>query len=158
MFAKKEDMIFGSLVHDATARMDTGKQKICDFIEPLRSRVLAWEKFKQDFGLSFKKEVIEQKEYNMIYGYAGTPDRVGKILVEIKTGPLNESAGMQLAGYANTYNLKRKEKAFKLLGVSLRSDGSYRAAKFDYSEHFNKFLECLKEWRQENDKNESHKN
>lgn len=92
----------GSYVHEATAMDDRGELDY-DSLDPRLVPYLdAYRAFRDESG--FVPEIIEEPVASESMGYAGTPDRLGKlgrqkIILDIKTGSVPDWAGLQLAAY-----------------------------------------------------------
>lgn len=136
---------FGTLVHRVTEASD--KSNLWKWKEVLKERAdivaccEAWEKWRD----KFVKEIvdIEKVVWSDVYGVAGTTDRAVIMkgdedvsIVDIKTGGLWETVGVQLAGYMVMYNERggAKGPARRRIAVQLpRKDPGTRRIK-EYSE------------------------
>ena len=80
----------GTNVHRTLELLDTGKMSWDDVPESMVPYVVGWVKFKRE--QEFEAKVIETPVGHPLYGYAGTPDRIGVLkrkwwsVVEIKSG------------------------------------------------------------------------
>lgn len=137
----------GKAVHIACHYLDEGDLDIESVDEAHRLYVRAWERFKAD--ARFTPKLIEHRIFHPTYGYCGTLDRTGTIeggatiLLDIKTGLAERWHGIQLAGYANSFD---KPGRFRRLTVLLRRDGTYKVHEYsatEYRDHWNTFRACL---------------
>lgn len=107
----------GKKVHTTTELYDT-EDLFLDDLHPLLQQYLQqWAKFKLDYN--FQITDIETMLFHSVYRYAGRLDRVGiieaekftgKALIDIKSGLMHHSHAIQLAAYAELYNMGKKVK------------------------------------------------
>lgn len=119
----------GQAVHAAMhylVQNDLDESSIHPIIMPY---IEAGKKFLAETG--FKAQAVEQIVYDPIYGVAGTYDATGTwvlsdgdILIDYKTGALEDHVGLQMAAYAACL-----EKYHHRFAVQLRADGTYRLSK-----------------------------
>lgn len=124
----------GSAVHQICQYLDEGDLDIKTVDPRLFGYLDAYKKFRRE--VQFDIQGIELKVASAIYGYAGTLDRWGfagnglPILVDIKTGALSPPVGIQLTGYQlallEWYNIH----CFKLFGLQLKEDGTYKMKEY----------------------------
>ena len=99
----------GSIIHKACQRFDEEECEVSEVLATLphdyHGRFISYVSFKKTTG--FVPTMIEMMVYSATHWYGGRPDRVGTmngidglVLVDIKNGPPDRSAGLQLAGYA----------------------------------------------------------
>lgn len=112
--------------------------------------VAAWRKFRRETG--FTPELIEHKGYNEAYGFAGTLDRMGtmivgdktiEVLLDIKCGDAPGWTRIQTASYASFFQSPRR---FTRVAVELHKDNNYRLFRWegkDWQADFNAFVACL---------------
>jgi len=137
----------GSYVAIATSLSDEGKLKSVP--DAINGYIQAYESFLYDSG--FKIEQNEQPLADEAYGYAGTPDRVGKIgkdrvVVDIKTGQAWPHYKLQTAGYAQLLPPPVKRAC-----VYLANNGTYKVRHHTNPRDWNVFAAALKiaHWRRE---------
>lgn len=120
--------------------------------------VVAARKFISEFGL--KPERVENRVYDIRYGYAGTFDVVGKLsdgaeaIVDWKTGLLLPGHRVQMAGYAHGTGEPLR---YRRLLVGLRADGDYtvnEATRADYPSEFAVFAGAVAtmQWRMKHER------
>lgn len=125
---------FGKAVH-AACELDDLDQLDEHALDPaIKPYLDAWRKFCAEHRVEW--EWIEAPKHHPTLGYAGTPDRIGKVngllaVVDIKTtAALYPSVGPQLAAYAA---LSDPQLGFlmKRIAVQLKADGTYTAKTHD---------------------------
>ncbi len=135
---------FGDLVHNITACVDAGRENPnADMMkkdEGLRKCVEAWYRWRDKFVVEFV--AIEKMVWSDKYGVAGTLDREAMLkgddmpsILDIKTGGLYETVGMQLFGYREMRNERpgRKGPAKRVLAIQLpRKRPGHRTVKEYY--------------------------
>jgi hypothetical protein len=96
----------GTYVHKATELYDLGNLDPSSLDSAIVPFVEAYRSFRGK--VDFKPTLIEHKVFNRARGYAGTLDRAGllngilngrKVVIDIKTGKVSKTAGIQLAAY-----------------------------------------------------------
>lgn len=123
----------GKAVHMACQLDDEGALDEAELDPVLVPYLAAWRAFSADHGVAWTS--IEKAGYHPTLGYAGTPDRVGKVVgrssvVDIKTTyELMPPVGPQLAAYAHLTDANLGQ-GLQRLGVQLRADGSYHVQKY----------------------------
>lgn len=155
--------IRGSIVHSLTEGIDMGLMAVQDAYDDaekcdLLGYVKAWEKFKQDTGAY--PFVIEERVFSLLYGYAGTLDRICKFvtssdiwLVDIKTGILMPEHALQTAAYEQAYREANPlPKITHRMCVQLKSDGTYTTKTHKSKTDLGAFLAALtlRTWREQN--------
>ena len=137
----------GTAVHKACELADLGTLDYGALDPALFPYVEAWERFKAE--TKFVPIRVEARVHSEVYGYAGTLDRIGSMnyretLIDIKSGEVYPSAGVQLAAY-NKAALERGLIAGLLprYAVQLRDDGTYSLHPFTDSVDFNVFAAAL---------------
>ena len=113
----------GKAVHLATQFLDEGRLDSNTLDPAIVGYVEAYRAFK--FERQFQPDSIEKVVWNLMLGLAGTYDRIGMLklerwLIDIKTGVVDDVAGLQLAGYNMCLPTPLKRMA-----VQLKPDGSY---------------------------------
>ena len=99
---------FGTIVHAATALDDQNDLDELSVDAEVLAYVRGWRKFRQDWD--FLPRMIERRFADVIYQYAGTPDRFGlcsrpgekavrHATIDIKTGVSDPTHGPQAAAY-----------------------------------------------------------
>ncbi len=136
----------GSAVHAASLLVDLGDEP-----EPLPEAwggyLRAWLAFRADVPCSWTE--LEQPRMSEIYGFAGTPDRVGMVMgrpaiVELKTAQSGARVpwhGVQLA--AQDMLLDGRRGLRQRLAVYLLPDGRYRLREYADSADYLTFLSNL---------------
>lgn len=137
----------GTAVHKACELSDLGLLDWSALDPILMPYVEAWERFKAE--TRFLPTLIEKRVYSETYGYAGTLDRVGlmndhTVLIDIKSGAVYPSAGVQLAAY-NRAALERGAIEYPLprYVVQVCDNGKYALHPFTDSADFNVFAAAL---------------
>ncbi len=106
--------------------------------EHVLPRLMAWRKFKVDHDVEIV--ISEEPMYYSALGYAGTPDKYVRLLsaergrtrrttavIDLKTvAQMKPVIGVQLSGYRLLLEAHACVKVDLMLGVQLRSDGTYR--------------------------------
>jgi hypothetical protein len=123
----------GTRIHAATARFDLGGGWGDDLLVDDLPRVRAYAAF-----LDARQPIydeIEQPRYSSRYGFAGTPDRVGRwrdgraFVLDIKTGGVTPDCGPQTA--AQVALVDADPRARLRYTLHLRPDGAYRLVAWD---------------------------
>ena len=120
---------FGTAVHLATTLWDQNDLDM-DSLDPAIVPYLeAWKRFCDETKITF--EAIESQVVSEKYRYAGTLDRIGFLnekatVIDIKTGVVNPTIGVQLAGYLVAWNETHVLKVTKRASVALLKDGRYK--------------------------------
>lgn len=122
------DPTLGSRVHTLTEHHDNGTPHLITEDDALALMYLAhWRQFLEDYDAVWS--AIEERIHNPAWGYAGTLDRRGRmvingephaVIVDIKTGEPDRWHGVQLAGYA--FALGTNTTDYRRFGVYLRPD------------------------------------
>lgn len=146
-YLKEEAAWRGSVVHRVCELDDLGTLDESTVDAQALPYLEAWRKFKRETG--FVAEEIERPRYDAHYGYAGTPDRIGRcknsaVVIDLKTGAEMKHHKVQLAAYSHLLNFPWSRRRFV---VRLKPDGSY-IVPGEYSvaslrEDFNVFLWAL---------------
>lgn len=147
----KEAGEYGDLVHEITMWDDMGaKKKVQLWLRKhpfLAEPLFAWRKWVS----TYIKEwiLIEEIVYSDKWMCAGKIDRVAVIvgdasssILDIKTGGMWDTIGVQLAGYLIVYNEKTKRKAQRRLAISMPRARPGVLLLKEYSE--DKFIEEFK--------------
>ncbi len=134
----------GTAVHQATNLDDAGTLDP-ETVDPAVTPYLeAWRRFRSDTNL----EILESEKtvWSTRHRYAGTLDRIARIhgclwVLDIKTGILGRSVGLQLAAYAATQGTGIQKRA----AVQLRPGEipSYRLIQYKDHADFTVFMACL---------------
>ncbi len=147
----------GTATHQATALDDINDLDFDTLSPGLLPYVQAWQKFKADYKISFRREQIEQKLYSKKWGFCGTLDRLPvKIdrkmtLIDLKTcTSMQKYFRLTTAAYAilAEENLPRTESLPKFIiqqrwGVQLLPDGTFRIHKYENTRDRQYFLSEL---------------
>ena len=100
-------------------------------------RLYAWRKFRQEMPFTVVKS--EERGFDRIYGFAGTPDRLvafpdaRRAVIELKSGPIQAAAAIQTAAQAHLLSPGSPER-YRRFAVHLRGDGSYSVKEFCQSQ------------------------
>jgi hypothetical protein len=137
----------GKAVHFATQLDDEGDLDEASVAPEILPYVEAHRKFKAETG--FVPEMIESRICLPQLGYAGTPDRYGKIgkhktMVDYKTGQIYPWVKLQLAAYANGLP---NGTSIQRMAVRLKNDGTYRIVSYpitDFARDLADFLACVR--------------
>ena len=137
---------FGVAVHLATALWDQNDLDMDSMDVAIVPYLEAWKRFRDETKITF--EAIETQVVSEKYRYAGTLDRIGFLnekatVIDIKTGVVNPTIGVQLAGYLVAWNEAHVLKVTRRASVSLRKDGSYRLDFWDDKSDWATFLSLL---------------
>jgi hypothetical protein len=140
-FRGTEALDRGTLVHDLTARRDSGERIPLNHV-PLKFRgfLRAWDKFKDE--TNFKADLIEHRVVCASPLYAGTLDRLGHFspndttptILDLKThntGRVGQWVKYQLVGYGHALNAR---KIYQRVGVALHPNGTYAITRFPVTE------------------------
>ena len=138
----------GTRIHAATARFDLGGGWGDDLLETDVPRVRAYAAFKLAHQPIYDE--IEQPRWSKAYGFAGTPDRVGRwrdgrqFVIDLKTGAPCPDHGPQTA--AQVLLVSTKPQARLRYTLHLRDDGTYRLRRWDDDGDFAVFLYRLRQF------------
>jgi len=149
----------GRAVHRACHLLDIGDldweslKPIEDALsEPITGYVKGWARFKRELG--FVPAIIERSIYHPAYLYAGTPDRIGEtpdgkqILLDIKTGPVEDWCAVQLSGYDEALTAQGMVGWRRRMGIQLKPGGDFAPPRFfDDAYDGPIFLNMLAEFR-----------
>ncbi len=118
----------GRYVHEACALLDSGELDEATLDPVLRPYLGAYQKFLAECRVEW--EAIEQPVEDALYGYRGTPDRVGMIngkrtVLDIKSGAMQPWTALQTAAYSACLGNRLVR-----FGLELRADGTYRLTEF----------------------------
>lgn len=143
----------GKAVHLALEYLDRGTLDRDSVSDELLGYIEAYERFCIDSG--FYVALSERSRFHAIRRYAGTFDRTGVIghddavIVDFKTGEVQDGHFLQLAAYAHFFPHPRR---FRLIALKLSANRQYRvyeapASKFDV--HSNVFFSTINaaHWR-----------
>lgn len=160
-FCTQEGLERGSRVHKATEMFDRGTLDWNSVDESEIGYVQAYEKFILDTG--FKPEIIEEKLYSPTFGFAGIPDRAGKlngrnVIVEIKTGVENRRYE-RLQTAAQYILLTENYTDYKIssrIALHIKNDGSYSIGKpfLHHSKDISQFMALKTIYNLKNSKEE----
>jgi len=136
----------GTAVHEALALLDEEALDEETVGDEIRGYIQAYLRFKRESG--FVPALIEHRDWNRTYRYAGTLDRTGTIgddlvVLDFKTGMVLPGHRLQLAAYAAFLDGPRR---FRRMALQLNGDGSYRVHEFaqrDYQRELGIFLAAL---------------
>lgn len=147
----KEAADYGELVHEITMHSDLGEKRKVDAMltkhDFLLQPLLAWDKWVEHTIRRWI--IIEEIVWSKRWMCAGKIDRVGIIIgdeypsiIDIKTGGMWDTIGVQLAGYMLLYNEKVRLKAKRRLAISMPRKEPGKLAPKQYSE--DKYIEEFK--------------
>ncbi len=139
----------GRIVHKIAELEDRGKLDLSSIDPRLVGYAEAYRKFKRE--TRFRPFLIEWRFHDRVLDYCGTLDRLGEafddevMLVDLKTGDVEEWVGLQLVGYergvlahpkAPDYLAGRglkvqKYRPIKRRALQLRADATYKLHPFD---------------------------
>jgi len=141
----------GTAAHQATALDDINDLDFDTLSPGLLPYVQAWQKFKADYKISFRREQIEQKLYSKKWGFCGTLDRLpviigGKLtLIDLKTSTAMQkyfrltTAAYALLAEENFPKMKIRQR----WGVQLLPTGRYKIHVYDDPRDKQYFLSAL---------------
>ena len=147
----KEAGDYGTMVHEITMWSDMKKPKKVEAIlkknEFLFPTLLSWDEWVRQY---IKEWIaIEQIVWSNKLRCAGRIDRVGIMvgdkspsIIDLKTGGMWDTIGVQLAGYLVLYNEKAKKKAHRRLAISLPRKEPGKLSVKEFTEE--KFVEEFK--------------
>lgn len=137
----------GVAVHDACHLENLGTLDWDSLHPEVLPRVEAWKAFKRDFG--FEVMLSEATVYEPDFQIVGMLDDFGwssvkskHILVDIKSGPVQQWAAYQTAGYALAVKYLTGILPSRY-AIHLRADGKYRLHAFNDFRDFNMFVSML---------------
>jgi len=153
----------GTAVHLAT-QLDDEDDLDEDSLDPVLIPYLeAWRKFRREQDVQI--EGVENRVYHQRHRYAGTYDRIGRILkqsdelavIDIKAvAKLFPHIGVQTAAYQAALNSARKkaDHVTRRYAVQLKPDGTYRLEEYSDEADLSVFLGLLQvhNWRQRHGK------
>lgn len=138
----------GSAVHNACWYDDQDDLDEASLDSVLRPYVDAYRKFKVETG--FVPSDIETPIYNDLLGYAGTPDRIGKLgdgrlcVPDLKSGASSKVTRYQTVAYASCLPSPRK---YVRMEVRLQPNGKYSLQVYepkDYQKDFDNWQSILR--------------
>ena len=152
----KEAAEFGTSVHNICYAIDKKNwadvTSICKKDKQFNACAEIWERWV--IGTVSKIIGIEELVWSDKLGVAGRIDRICVLkgdkkpsIVDIKTGNLHESIGIQLAGYKILYNAKHKRKVDRVLVAHMprKAPGTLRISNaYDDPKYIKQFKEILK--------------
>lgn len=132
----------GRYVADATAMYDAGELDQDELDPALKPYVEAWAAFR--LQAPFVIEQAEQPLHSEIYGFAGTPDRVGLMggapcVLDIKTGAPERWHALQLAAYSMLIGIPGLQR----FGLYLSADGKWTSRRYSDPNDEQVFLSAL---------------
>lgn len=145
LLEQKADL--GIKVHLTTELYDQGNLILESLHPTLLAYLNSYIKFKMDYN--FIVQDIELKSYHKLFRYAGRIDRIGTVsgklsIIDIKSGTVQPTHALQLAGYSELYNQdkKLKDQIRKRYCVYLSQDG-YVVKEYNNPTDKNIFLAAL---------------
>jgi hypothetical protein len=133
---------FGRKVHEVTAALDRGDERVNDPDPRIGHRLVGWWLFRetQEFKVLEIEKVVGGREL----GYAGTCDRIveqngGKWVVDLKTGSPCAWHQIQLAAYALAVG-----RPIRRMAVYLKPDCEVRFREFKAESDFEDFRKALR--------------
>ena len=135
----------GTYTHRACYLYEAGTLDEAELDPALVGYLNAYKRFLQE--THWTSEVMEKPDYHQVLRYAGTPDRVGlmpgrKSILDIKTGVPSEWHRFQTAGYSMILDPIDYNR-FARFSLYLKSDGSYKLARYDDRNDSKIFLAAL---------------
>lgn len=140
----------GSFVHDTVKWQCQGVLDEDTVDDVLRPYLDAWRLFVADTG--FVSEKVEEPLYSPRYGFAGTPDQIGKLyntpsVIDYKTGAMDPVTGLQLSGYEVLEHAQDSGyRILKRYGLQLTDKGKYKLTPFKDRTDRQVFLSALACW------------
>jgi hypothetical protein len=135
-------------------------------VDPRLERYFAgWPKFVLDHNWEpwYSETPLHDVQFSKMFWFAGTPDKFGKAdgvwtLVEIKSGCLPNTTGLQLSGQEILLRARPEIKAaignapIRRVAVLLPGDGNYRMKEYTDSTDKNVFLSAvaIANWKRRN--------
>lgn len=148
----------GSYIHAACEQFDEDRMVWDEVREDYHGYIHAWANFQLEIG--FDNIEIERPVFHPWHGYAGTPDRIGKIrgvwtLADIKTGVVAPWTGIQTAGYVDAWARTNDidPESVDRIAIQLMKDGKYRTTRFkDHAGDVSTFLAAVTcyNWKRNN--------
>lgn len=145
----EEALVRGRAVHAATLQWDlTGElPSLCGEWQPFLSAYVSVRA-----ALPCRWSMLEVPRLSRRMGYAGIPDRVGRVratpaVVELKTGGSAEWHGMQLAAQDVLLGGVRGQR--RRVAFYLREDATYRVVEYSDPRDYLRFFEALREHGEE---------
>jgi hypothetical protein len=144
-FYTEEAAARGTRIHQATARFDLSGAWGDDLLDTDVPRVRAYAAFLAALRPTYTE--IEQPRWSKVYGFAGTPDRVGvwpdgrAFVLDIKTGGPMPDHGQQTAAQVLVIDATPASRLRYTL--HLRDDATYRVQRWDDTQDFPRFLARL---------------
>lgn len=143
----------GTAVHRACELDDEGDLDERSVDASLRPYLAAWRGFSQ--ARIAEMLAIEQPLASKRYHYAGTPDRVARLvtdhlaILDVKTGAPQSVHAIQTAAYAElaAEHYEDRGKRVKRFAVQLSGNGKFKLHEFKDAGDFGVFLACLSVWR-----------
>lgn len=130
----------GRMIHEYTAMYDRGLLDTSCMDPVVIPYMEAYWKFLRETGFEVFQDYIEKPMVSVAYGFAGTPDRIGKLfgdrsIVDFKSGRVADWVALQTGGYAildsDQWNSPNRTTAkLKRYGLELRGDGNYALREF----------------------------
>jgi hypothetical protein len=130
---------FGTAVHQACALDDLGDLDESTLDENLKPYLDAWRTCSRAMGWKWLN--IEEPEFSEVYQFAGTPDRIGEMLVvDIKTGSIVPPwTGLQTAAYSILTNITTARR----IAVQLLPNGKFKVTEYTDRKDREVFLSAL---------------
>ena len=135
----------GRIVHKIAELEDRGKLDLSSIDPRLIGYAEAYREFKRE--TQFRPFLIEWRFYDRVLDVCGTLDRLGEafedevLLVDLKTGDVEEWVGLQLVSYErgvlahpgalDYLKIGKKVRSIKRRALQLRNDGTYKLHPFD---------------------------
>jgi hypothetical protein len=136
----------GTAVHKITEDLDRG-QEIGPVDPELLPYVEAYKKFRKENDITITN--IERFVYNEEFWYAGALDRVMTIngtpsIVDIKTGVVLKTTGLQLAAYRFAWEKMGGDKGLVRIALHLNNTEKYKSVTYRSSEDLPNFLAAVR--------------
>jgi len=155
----KEAAGFGDKVHEVCALSDMGCYQEIERMIRENPELEQYKQLWDDWRARYVEEVIviEEPVHSDKMGVAGTIDRVLVIrgnkrpsIVDIKTGSLSDTVGIQLAGYKMIWNEKHKldkVETVKAAHMPRKKPGYFKIVDYTSKDYERLFKQSLKEWK-----------
>ena len=147
----------GEYIHLACALLDRGKLDWKSLSDELKPYVLGYQKFISDYNIKYLQTEIEVLMSSKIWNFAGSPDRLPKLiknketLIDIKTGDYQKHYELTTAAYQilceeNKYKVKQR------WIVQLTQDANYKIIPCEDKKSRSVFLAAVLSfhWKKEN--------
>ena len=137
----------GTAVHLMTEDLDRGHPLPDEVDEELFPYLKAYLAFKEDNKIEIHE--IENIVFNEDFWYAGRVDRIMTIngvpsIVDIKTGQVLDTTGLQLAAYLYAYQNMEENGELARFALHLKKTGKYKLVRYQNNQDLNNFLAAVR--------------